>query len=86
MTRLWARIRAKLARERLQPYGFRVVEPHHDGTPHWHLLLFAPPSYVERITAVIKNYWLADAPDERGAQRCRVKTKLIDPSLGSATS
>lgn len=27
----------------VERYGFRVVEPHHDGAPHWHLLIFYNP-------------------------------------------
>ena len=39
----WSQIRAKLKRDGLLIRGIRVAEPHHDGTPHWHLLVFSTP-------------------------------------------
>ena len=71
-------------RQGIQPYGFRVVEPHHDGTPHWHLLLFMPDKHREAVRSVMRHYALLDSGDEPGAQEHRFKAIAIDPEKGTA--
>jgi hypothetical protein len=81
----WARVRAKLQRLGILIYGFRVAEPHHDGTPHWHLLLHTSPTSAGIVRQVIRDYWLEDSPHDPGAQAHRVTFLEIDPAKGSAT-
>ena len=54
----WAKARAALARRGIVTFGFRVAEPHHDGCPHWHALLWAAPGQLWRLLRVIKRAWL----------------------------
>lgn len=81
---VWAKIRAKLHRENLNIYGFHVAEPNHDGTPHWHLLLFMPPEIKSRVRSIMKHYSLQDSSRERGANKHRFTAISIDKSKGSA--
>jgi hypothetical protein len=85
LARVWARIRAALARDALPVYGFRIAEPHADGCPHWHMILFAPTAgHVAALWAIVRRYALADSGEEAGASRHRVKAELIDRARGSA--
>lgn len=84
LAKVWARIRSSLKRQGITLYGFRIAEPQHDGTPHWHLLLFCQPSQIEAVEATARRYALADSPDEPGAHRHRVDCKRIDPDKGTA--
>ena len=81
---VWARIRAKLAREGIAVYGFRIAEPHHDATTHWHLLLFVEPKDMQRLRDICRDYLLADSGDEPGAAKHRFKAVSVDPRKGSA--
>ncbi len=92
----WAKARAAFAREDIEVFGFRVVEPHHDATPHWHLLLFFKPAQLRLARSIMRRYALQDdkaelAPPKgkRGTNfqgyRPRFDFKTIDPAKGSAT-
>ena len=81
---VWSRIRAKLARQGIRLYGFRIAEPNHDGTPHWHLLVFAPPEQLADLQATVWKYALQDSPNEPGASKHRVDFKPIDAGKGTA--
>ncbi|HBX0586580.1 TPA: replication endonuclease [Klebsiella pneumoniae] len=88
LTGLWARIRAKLHREEIRIFGIRVAEPHHDGTPHWHMLMFMLPDDVERVRLIIRDYaWEEDRHELRSdkAKKARFHAEAIDPEKGSAT-
>lgn len=88
LTGLWARIRAKLHREEIRIFGIRVAEPHHDATPHWHMLMFMLPEDVERVRLIIRHYaWEEDRHELKSdkAKKARFHAEAIDPEKGSAT-
>lgn len=87
LTKLWANIGSKLGRENLRIYGFRVAEPHHDGTPHWHLLLFMKPQQRHAITEIMRAYAVKTDRAELGKRTsARFTAKRLDPKKGSATA
>ncbi|AZJ02979.1 replication endonuclease [Klebsiella quasipneumoniae subsp. similipneumoniae] len=88
LTSLWARIRAKLHREDIRIFGIRVAEPHHDATPHWHMLMFMLPEHAERVRTVIRDYaWQEDGNELSSdkARKARFHAEAIDLEKGSAT-
>lgn len=82
---LWALVRAELNRKNIKVYGFRIAEPQHDGTPHWHMLIFVQQEHAEQFKAIIEHYALREDGDEAGAAEYRCDFKDIDYSRGSAT-
>lgn len=77
LTATWAKARARLARIGVRFYGFRVAEPHHDGCPHWHALLWAPPGELWRLVLNVRRWWLRQEGEEQGARAHRVKAVLM---------
>lgn len=84
LCKVWARIRAALHREGIRPYGFRIAEPHTDGCPHWHMLLFVARDQAARMEAIVTAYALEEDGDEKGALKNRVKLVNIEAGKGTA--
>jgi hypothetical protein len=82
--KVWARTRASLKRQGVEVYGFRIAEPNHDGTPHWHMLFFMAPGHVAAFKATLWHYALQDSGTERGAAEHRCDFKPIEAGRGTA--
>ncbi len=89
----WSKARAALARAGLRVYGIRIAEPHHDGCPHWHLLLWhgsvtdQGEDASANLEEILHRYFLLnDSPTEAGAAKHRVTIEHIDPRKGSAVA
>jgi hypothetical protein len=76
LTKLWARIRQDRSLKELskmQRMYYRVNEPHKDGTPHTHILLFIPKDRISRVEKAF-NHLL------------NPKTNKFEKNIRSATS
>lgn len=85
LAKIWARIRSEWARNGIKCFGFRMCEPHADGTPHWHLSLFFSESDIAKAKRIFGAHALAEDGDEKGAADYRWDCVHIDPKKGSAT-
>ncbi|WP_410741702.1 replication endonuclease, partial [Citrobacter freundii] len=85
---VWAKARAAISRAGIHVFGFRVVEPHHDGTPHWHMLLFMRPCDVDTVRDILCYHARITDSEELQtpyALKARFHVEAIDPAKGSAT-
>ena len=84
LTTTWARARSKLNRRDLKYFGVRVVEPHADGCPHWHMMLFMPKNKLQEINAILRWYFIQEDKTELynryGPEltRAKVFNKFVD--------
>lgn len=88
LNQIWQQIRAELARREIPVFGLRVAESHHDGTPHWHGLLFTAPEHTAELKEVMEDYATREDAEEltgKSGKQPRFELKPIDPALGSAT-
>ena len=90
LNKVWQRIRAKLGREEIRWYGVRVAEPHHDGTPHWHLLIWVKPEDADAVKEIFIDYATKKDRHElmksgRFDHSARCDVQEIDPDKGTAT-
>ncbi len=86
LCRIWSQARASLHRSNLSPYGFRIAEPHTDGTPHWHMILWAPEADLPEVVSIIRDYSMRMDRDEPGASRHRFTAKYLESTASGGRS
>lgn len=89
MAEVWSRTRAALAYAKVAIHGLRVIEPHHDGCPHWHMIVFMRKGDAPKFRKIFADYFRAEDAHELisyAAKRARVDFKTIDPTKGSAAA
>ncbi|WP_374557963.1 replication endonuclease [Aquitalea pelogenes] len=72
---VWGRIMAALDRAEIRIFGFRVAEPHHDGTPHYHGLFFMHPDHVAGFRRIVARYAVRECREELGLDYVQTKTE-----------
>ncbi|MEL5681247.1 replication endonuclease [Serratia nevei] len=78
LVRIWSKMRTAFKDNGLSVYGMRVVEPHHDGTPHWHMMLFCERKQRQGVIDIMRRYALKEDGDERGAAKNRFEAKHLN--------
>lgn len=51
----WHRAESRLRKANIVISGLRVTEPHADGCPHWHALIFVYPDQMTQIETVLRE-------------------------------
>jgi hypothetical protein len=69
LRRMWARFRALLADRDIATLGLRVWEPHRDGCPHAHALLYVEPGQVEAVDDALQTVCPELGPGRRVASK-----------------
>ncbi|WP_404824045.1 replication endonuclease [Providencia stuartii] len=78
LVKVWSRIRSAFNDNNINVYGVRVVEPHHDGTPHWHMLLFVDKASRAKAIEIMRKRALKEDGDEAGAHKYRFECKHMN--------
>jgi len=68
----WRKIRSALSYRKIKIQGLRVSEPHKDGTPHWHMLIFIDPEHSDVLKELLNKYAFEVDGDEPGANERRL--------------
>ncbi|MBC3250957.1 replication endonuclease [Serratia fonticola] len=87
LVNLFAGVRKKLNRKGLRWYGVRVAEPNHDGTVHWHVMVFCHPEDQEAINDILREFAIREDRDELGNDITpRFKVEQITKEKGTPLS
>ncbi|EJJ0958425.1 TPA: replication endonuclease [Escherichia coli] len=88
---LWRQISATLRRRGIGIFGLRSAEPHHDGTPHWHGVLYVHGEHEAALREVMEYYAnreedAENAGTRRAGRKSHLEIKPVLDDLGSASA
>lgn len=78
LTKIWGKMRTAFKDNCIKVYGMRVIEQHHDATPHWHMMLFCDKAHRQLAIDIMRRYALEEDGQERGAQEKRFECKHLN--------
>ncbi|WP_189645200.1 replication endonuclease [Pectobacterium aquaticum] len=85
LSRIWRNIHRKFSRENIFSAGFRMVEPNHDGTPHWHCVIWFRPEQAQDALKIFRDRYCArDWETIAHNPEIRFQATPIDPERGAA--
>lgn len=85
----WHRAEARMRKDGIVTSGVRTVEPHQDGCPHWHLMLFGTKTELRAIEEIIRDScpeWAHDLDEDGEEQNKGAEVEYEDPSKGGSAS
>lgn len=77
LQRKWRRFQRRFGEAGGKCFGVRVEEPHNDGCPHWHLLLYIAPGREEELRSRIAEIF---------GHGCAAKVEPIDRRKGTGAT
>lgn len=85
LSRIWRNIHRKFARDGIFSAGFRMTEPNHDGTPHWHCVIWFRPEQAQDALKIFRDRYCAqDYQTIAHNTSIRFQFVPIDPERGAA--
>ncbi|HCM1914634.1 TPA: replication endonuclease [Salmonella enterica subsp. salamae serovar 28:r:e,n,z15] len=89
-TRTFKKLGTALSRRGIQPFGIRIAESCHDGTPHWHGLLFVPEDQESDFRDIFEVYANAESLTKMGrrqhARLSHLDIRRMDEKKGGAVA
>ncbi|EJZ7727609.1 replication endonuclease [Salmonella enterica] len=89
-TRTFKNFSTALTRRDIHIFGMHITESHHDGTPHWHGILFVRREQEATLREVFESYANAEnCPAHRPGKppaRSQLMIKPVDRRMGSPTA
>ena len=80
----WARARAAMGRAGLGKHWMRALEPHQDGTPHFHIIFWADATQEKVLSDILRRYFEAGASASQPRQKHGVQIKKVEGGTAGA--